>query len=180
VGRRPVIDWQSLEPLSIANWCEGRRKQLIDEAKRLPLWAVKHSRALESLHEKRMEIGRRQLDLEAARQAIRERWVAGQLDEIAANAALAQLRPAINKTYADFKKLRQQYRRTTEKILRGRGKERHRPTISFGPKRPWGMENQILTEASAHFSREWCRPISERTVRSAWDDLRSILHQLGE
>lgn len=177
MGRRPVINWDSWEPLTIASWCEARRAELLEAEKRLPLWAIKHARALAPLNEKRRKIGQRQQALIAARQAIRERWVSGEIDESTANADLVQLRPAINKTYADFEKLRQQYVRTSERILRGRGQAPHSRIISFPPKRPWGMEKQILAEASAHFSREWSRTISERAIRSAWDDLRGILNE---
>jgi hypothetical protein len=156
-------------------WCEARRTERLEAEKRPPLWVNIHERALEPLHAERRKIGERQRKLIEARLAIRERWVAGELDETAANAELAQLRPAIDKTYSDLRKLEQRYVRTTERVLRGRGKKPHSRVISLAPRRPWGLEKEILEEAAAHFSREWSRKISERAVRSAWDDLRSIL-----
>jgi len=174
-GRQPAIDWSSFDSIKIGIWCEARQNELRKNAGRLPLWTLRHERALRPLHEKRGMLGKKQKHLAETRAAIYARWKAGEIDEAAANDALRKLRPAIDKTYADLKKLMLRYSRVSKKIVRGRGKKPHSRLIPGKVVRPWGLEAKILAEASAHFSKEWSRPISKRTVREAWDDLRSIL-----
>ena len=177
MGRPPVIDWQSWEPLEIGAWCEARRAALLEAAKRLPLWAAKLDRTLKPLNDKRRKLIQRREGQNSARSAINAKLALGEIDKATAAEELAQLLQAIEGTNADLEKLRQRYIRTTEKALRGRGRQRHSRIISLAPRRPWRMEDEILIAAAAHFSKEWSRRITKRAVRSAWDDLRSILKE---
>jgi hypothetical protein len=180
LARPETIRWDTAEPYLIGFCCEARKEELIAKARegrRLPIWALAHRRALEPLHKKRKEIGARQASFVARREEIRQMWADGKITEQMANRKWAALHPAIKKTFADAAKLKERFEEKSEKIVRGRGKKPHSRSIDLGSTPP-PSEEQILQEAAAHFSKEFGRTISPRSIRSAWDWYRAKLKDM--